>query len=92
MAKLELAEAYQRVFRGSPTSDDQSMVLADLANYSGFYKVLAGASASDLSEEAGRRQVYGRIHEHLRMSSLEMEDLEVAARMEALADATEGEN
>jgi hypothetical protein len=72
-----LRQAYYAVFIGKPTDDDQNIVLLDLADVSGFYKV----SSADMPHEyqAGMRAVYGRIFSYLRMSPDEIRSLEQAA-------------
>ena len=68
------------------------MVLADLANHSGFYQVMPpGTPMADLMEANGKRAVFGRLFRFLRLSEDEVRALEEAARQEALADAREGE-
>lgn len=68
------------------------MVLADLANHSGFYQVHPpGSGLNELMEANGRRAVFGRLFRFLRLSQTELHALEEAARRESLADAQEGE-
>ena len=86
----DLAQAYNAVFRGNPTKGDSEMVLADLANESGFYKVTVPGADVSLDFETGKRYVFGRIHRFLNMSQAEWDELHVAARQEAMADAIEG--
>ena len=89
-ARLTLGGAYRRLFSGRGSKADAEIVLADLANHTGFYRVTEpGAQSLDFAE--GKRSVYGRVFRFLRMSHEEIEALEEAARAEALADSTEGE-
>jgi hypothetical protein len=93
---LAIAGAYQRVFTGNPSEEDQNLVLIDLANVSGFYRVTSpavGASRDDILFNEGQRAVYARIFRFLRMSDAEMISLETAARLTAagLASDNEGE-
>jgi len=68
------------------------MVLADLANHTGFYQVLPpGTGVNELVDANGKRAVFGRLFRFLRLSEEEVRALEEAARQEALADAQEGE-
>lgn len=67
------------------------IVLADLANASGFFKVLAApVSADERAFHEGQRALFGRIYRDLRMSEAELLGLQEAARVEALTDAEEG--
>src|SRR5262245_26409068 len=85
-AELRLAAAYQRTFMGSPTNEDQELVLVDLADFSGFYRVTAPQSGSDqVFFNEGLRALYGRIFRYLRMSDAERQALETAARETAAA-------
>ena len=87
-----LTQAYRNLFDGRATKQEAQMVLADLANHSGFYQVLPpGAGASELAEANGKRAAFGRLFRFLRLSTEELAELEQAARQEALADAREGE-
>lgn len=72
-----LRQAYYAVFIGKPTDDDQNLVLLDLADFSGFYKV----SSADMPLEyiEGMRAVYGRIFSYIRLSPDEVRSLEQAA-------------
>lgn len=89
-ARLALGAAYRRLFSGHGSKADAEIVLADLANHTGFYRVTPpGAGSLDYME--GKRAVFGRIFRFLRMTEAETEALEEAARAEALADGREGE-
>ena len=81
-AEAQIALAYQRVFTGTPTQDDQGIVLVDLANFTGFYRVTPpeGGDRDTIVFNEGMRTAYGRIFQYLRMSSAEIVSLEVAAR------------
>ncbi len=84
-AEARIAIAYQRVFTGSPTGEDQGIVLVDLANFTGFYRVTppeAGDRHAIVFNE-GMRAAYGRIFQYLRMSDIEVRNLEMAARQTA---------
>lgn len=84
-AEARIAIAYQRVFTGSANSEDQSIVLVDLANFTGFYRVTppeTGDRDAVVFNE-GMRAAYGRIFQYLRMSDVEVLSLEVAARQTA---------
>lgn len=89
-ARLGLGAAYRRLFAGRGSKADGEMVLADLANHTGFYRVTEpGAGALEFAE--GKRAVFGRVFRFLRMTDAEVAALEEAARAEALTDAREGE-
>ncbi len=93
-ARQALAEAYLDVFvpRRTASEAQKQMVLADLANASGFYRV----SGPEMSGETrafmdGMRAVYGRVFRFLHLSEQEVRELEEAARQEAIADSEQGE-
>lgn len=91
-AAADLTNAYRALFTGHGGEREAQIVLADLANASGFYRV----NGPEFSAEArafadGERSVYGRIFRFLRMSDAEVRQLEEAARAEAIADAQEGQ-
>jgi len=81
-AEARIAIAYQRVFTGSPNSEDQSIVMVDLANFTGFYRVTPpeGGDRDTIVFNEGMRTAYGRIFQYLRMSDAEVLSLEIAAR------------
>ena len=90
-AQLRLAQAYQAVFGGNGTQEDAELVLADLANVSGFYAVEdADVSATARAFADGRRDLMNRI---LRMSQMSRERHEMllqAVMAEEEADNHEG--
>ena len=92
VSRRRLQAAYDAVFNPDNRSEDVEIVLADLANYAGFYRVMDfGVSGEDRAHADGRRAVFGRIHKFLRLSPKEREGLEIAARDEARTDSQEGE-
>lgn len=95
-AAARLTKAYQEVFHGRPSREDQQLVLADLAAESGFYRVSPAAtySSEQLWQQEGSRLLYGRIFEHLALEEADLRALEVAARREAAIsqDPYEGMN
>jgi hypothetical protein len=84
-AEARIALAYQRVFTGTPNSEDQGIVLVDLANFTGFYRVTPpeGGDRDAIVFNEGMRAAYGRVFQYLRMSEVEIISLEVAARQTA---------
>lgn len=90
-AQLRLAQAYAAVFGGNGTDEDAELVLADLANVSGFYAVEdANVSSTARAFADGRRDLMNRI---LRMSQFGPEQqttLFQAALAEEEADNQEG--
>lgn len=91
-ARHQLTEAYTRVFfSGGASKQDAQLVLVDLANFSGFYRVNGpGIDPNDRAFADGMRAVYGRLQRHLRLTDDEVRQLEEAARHEAIVDAQEG--
>ena len=91
-AELRKQQAYQNVFHGNPSREDQSIVLADLANVSGFYRVTAakGSTSRELWQAEGARLLFGAtIYANLTLSEADRLALEQAARREAATDADE---
>lgn len=89
-AQQTLATAYQKLFTGHGGEQDAQLVLVDLANFTGFYRVNGpGFSGDDRAHSDGMRLAYGRIFQFLRMSDEERRQLEEAARLEAVTDADE---
>lgn len=88
VAEDRLVKAYNEVFKIG--REEAEIVLADLAEHSGFYRV-THPDAGNLAFNEGMRAVYGRIHRFLRMSDQEFRDLEAAAREEAIVSSEEGE-
>lgn len=86
-AALRKTQAYMAVFSGKAARDDAELVLADLANYSGFYRVSpADTPDATLRFQEGMRAVYGYIYSHLNLSASDISALENAARQEAAVD------
>lgn len=87
----EVASAYERLFTGHGGQKEAQIVLADLANWTGFYRVNGPEMGAD--ERAwsdGARSAYARIFRFLRLGDDERRQLEEAARAEAIADSQEG--
>lgn len=92
VSRKRLQTAYDSVFGRNDGAEDIEIVLADLANFSGFYKVMDyGVSGEDRAHADGRRAVFARIHKFLRLTPNERTGLEIAARDEARTDSQEGE-
>lgn len=90
--RLGLGRAYRDLFAANGTKQDADMVLVDLANFSGYYRIAPiGSDGIALARHEGRREVMGRILSHLRQTQVEIDGLEKAVRHEALVDQIEGE-
>ena len=90
-AQLRLAQAYQAVFGGNSTQEDADLVMADLANVSGFYAVEdANVSATARAFADGRRDLMNRILRMTQMSPEQRNALYQAALAEEEADNQEG--
>lgn len=86
-AELRLATAYQRVFLGNPTNDDQNLVLVDLANATGFYRVTPPGptqTRDDIVFNEGMRAAFGRIFRFLNMTDQERDSLAAASRASSI--------
>lgn len=88
-AEATLVDAYQSVFGGH--SPDVEIVLADLADFTGFYRVNAqGIPPDDRAFSDGMRAAFGRLFRFLNQTDEEKRALSRAAREEAMASAEEG--
>ena len=87
----ELAGAYRRLFRGQGNQDDADVVLADLADHCGFFKVSKRVPDAALQFNEGRRHAFNRIFTFLSLTPEEVEDLAKATRGEFLQKTEEGE-
>lgn len=86
-AAEHLHEAYRGLFRS--TKDDVQIVLADLADFSGFYWASGeGVDPHDRAQRDGRREVFARIFHFLNLTEEEKSALAEAARVERLANTT----
>lgn len=82
--ELRLAQAYRAVFCGSPTRDDQQIVLADMLANSGFCKVTGFKETSrTIWYVEGMRAMYASVWRHLSLSDADIRELENAARVES---------
>lgn len=89
-AQVALTTAYRNVFQGSPTRQEQNIVLADLAAKSGFYGVSSSSlSDADLRHREGMRAAYQIINRHLTLTAADLHTLENAARIEMATDNNE---
>lgn len=88
-AKLRLALAYHNVF--NPANEDAQIVLADIADFTGFYRVNgAGVPPDDRAFSDGMRAAFGRLFRFLNLTDEQKAALVDAARAEASASATQG--
>jgi len=84
-----LGQAYRAVFSGSPSREDQEIVLADLAYHSGFAMVTPpDVSDAVLRHREGQRHLFSRIKQYLNLSPESVRELEIAAREEAVFAAS----
>jgi hypothetical protein len=89
-ARLRLAQAYRSVFKDG--SVDADLVLSDLAEYAGWYKVVDPSAGPYVMTDANaRRAVFGRLFHWLRLTSNEIEELERAVRLEQAVSNSEGQ-
>lgn len=88
-AHLRLALAYHNVFKAS--DEDAQLVLADLADYTGFYRVNGeGIPPDDRAFSDGKRAAFGRLFRFLNLTDDEKNALVQAARVESIASSNEG--
>ena len=89
-AEQRLALAYRNLF--SSTSPDAQIVLADLADFTGFFRVNGqGIAPDDRAFADGMRAAFGRLFRFTNLTDEERIALVEAARTETLASATQGE-
>ncbi len=89
LAEQRLHEAYANVF--SRGGEDVDLVLADLAEYSGYFFVTpTGTSADDLFRVEGSRQVFARILSLISLPMSQLEALRKAALEELQTSNEEG--
>lgn len=61
-ASEELGAAYRAVFDGTPTRDDQVLVLRDLEKFCGMRTALLRPTFHETAEAVGKLRVWQRIH------------------------------
>lgn len=87
-ARLDLAEAYTRLFTGHGSVEDAQVVLTDLMSFSGFFSVCP--ENEDVNRHEGKRTVGGRVFSMVNMPDAERDALFRAARQSSLADQLNG--
>lgn len=89
-ARLELVEAYTRVFTGNgATPADAQKVFTDLMSVSGYFNICP--DGEPILRHEGKRSVGGRIFSLVNMSEFERDLLYQAARRSTLIDQELGE-
>lgn len=87
-ARETLRQAYQDVFRGTPSRQQQQAVLSDLLAFGNLFTV--ALPDEDLRLREGRRQVAYRLLRFLDLSDAERTATAVAAVTESLVSDGEG--
>lgn len=87
-SEYRLFSAYNRFREGQASAEDAELIVADLANFTGFYRV--HPPDDQLSFQEGKRAAFGRLFYFLNLTEAEARALAEAARAEAIADQTEG--
>jgi|SRR5690606_19704852 len=89
-AAEKLVGAYREVFKIG--REEAEIVLADLAEHSGFYRFTPPVSGElEMAFNEGKRAVFAHIFNLLRMTDEEVRNLEMAARHEAVISSQEGD-
>lgn len=83
-AKLELIEAYTRLFTGKGVLSDAQKVYVDLMSFTGYFNV--SKEGEDLSRFEGKRSVGGRIFSFVNMADYERDALYQASRQSSIVD------
>jgi len=79
-----LTSAYRAVFSGSPTQEDQQIVLAHMLATSGFAQVSPSTlPANELIYREGMRAHFMNVYAYLTLSHHDINELHNAARREA---------
>ena len=87
----EAIERLARAYRSFFSSEDGQIVLADIVDYAGYYKVCDySVGALGLADHNARRAVFGRIFHFMRLTSEEVGELERAARQAQATSSREG--
>lgn len=90
-ATLALVEAYQRVLSRPGVSAEADLLLADLAEFSGYFSTLPiDAPDRALQRMEGRREVFARILSLFGVTGEEREELRRAALRELTVSIDEG--
>ncbi len=87
-AESKLKRAYQSVFKGKPTKQEQEVVLSDLFSFGDLFTV--AFPDEDLLLREGRRQMAYRILRFLELEDAERTATAVAAVTETLVSDAEG--
>jgi hypothetical protein len=87
-SEYRLFAAYNRFRKGEASGEDAELIIADLASFTGFYRVHPPDDA--LAFQEGKRAAFGRLFYFLNLTEAEARLLAEAARAETLADQTEG--
>lgn len=89
-AELRLTLAYHNLF--NTANNDAQIVLADLADFTGFYRVNGqGIPPDDRAFSDGMRAAFGRLFRFINLTDEERTALVEAARNETLASSREGD-
>lgn len=88
-ARLELAEAYTRLFSARGSKEDAEAVLTDLMSFSGYFNVCPLGESVETHE--GKRSVGGRIFSMVNMPDFERDALYQAARRDSMINQIEGD-
>lgn len=89
--RLELSEAYTRVFRTGGASDvDRERVLNDIMTFSGYFAVTMTVNKEDLAINEGKRSVGGLIFSMTFMPDEERDALYQATRQTKLEEQKYG--
>ncbi|NQW01670.1 MAG: hypothetical protein HQ483_18345 [Rhodospirillales bacterium] len=87
-AEQKLRRAYQAVFLGKPSKQDQEVVLSDLLSFGDLFSV--ALPDEDLRLREGRRQLAYRLFRFLELAEAERRATAVAAITETLVSDAEG--
>ena len=88
-AKLQLSEAYTRLFNGAGSKLDAEVVLTDIMAFSGYFASMP--TNGDFVYSAGARSVGGRIFTMANLADWERTALHNAARQSLINDQNFGE-
>jgi hypothetical protein len=88
-ARLELVEAYTRLFSGVGNKQDAETVFTDIMSFSGYFNICS--EHVSLERHEGCRMVGGRIWSMVNLPDTERDALYAAARKDSMINQLEGD-
>lgn len=87
--QYEQTMAYRRVFQGTPSREDQQIVLSDFAARCGWNTIAPkGVASEELWRREGKREAFAELFGHLSLSPEDIAGLENAIRLDVANNET----